>query len=288
MKIAFLFLIIDNPNFPDIWDSYLEGNEDKYSIYIHPKYPKKHTWRPNNIIKHLKETSWGYITRAYIELFKEAYKLEDNVKFITISESCLPIKKFNILYNDIIINNLNESYIKKMIITKYDCDSRLKNHIDKVKGEMYIPDKTSFIKHYARFCLSKNHISILLKAEKEKKLEFFHTMHVGDEFFLTILYPLKDYINMAITFDDWNYTKKIVNKLNDKIKKLYELQEKKHKNEEDNIKKLQLLRNDINKNPKTIIKVSKTDLKQIKETDSYFYRKFSKESNIGKVIKKIV
>jgi hypothetical protein len=33
-KIAFLFLIIDNPNFPEIWDKYLDGNEDKYTIYI--------------------------------------------------------------------------------------------------------------------------------------------------------------------------------------------------------------------------------------------------------------
>jgi len=40
-KIAFLFLTLSNPNFPDIWDKYFKGNEDKYSIYIHPKNPNE-------------------------------------------------------------------------------------------------------------------------------------------------------------------------------------------------------------------------------------------------------
>ena len=33
-KIAFLFLLIDNPNFPDIWDKYFKGNEDKINALI--------------------------------------------------------------------------------------------------------------------------------------------------------------------------------------------------------------------------------------------------------------
>ncbi len=40
-KIAFLFLVLDNPNFPKLWDSYFKGHTDKYTIYIHPKYKAK-------------------------------------------------------------------------------------------------------------------------------------------------------------------------------------------------------------------------------------------------------
>ena len=65
-KIAFLFLIIDNPNFPTIWNKYFRGNSSKYNIYIHPKYPENTTWKKKNIIKNLKETQWGFIVEAYI------------------------------------------------------------------------------------------------------------------------------------------------------------------------------------------------------------------------------
>ena len=98
-KIAFLFLILDNPNFPKIWNSYFRNNKNKYSIYIHPKFPEKTVWKKKNIIQNLHETSWGFITEAYLELLKEAYKDPNNYKFITISESCVPIQSFDKFYN---------------------------------------------------------------------------------------------------------------------------------------------------------------------------------------------
>jgi hypothetical protein len=97
-KIAFLFLVLDNPNFPKIWDKYFRGHKDKYEIYIHPKYPDKVTWKKRSVIKNLQETGWGFITRAYIELLKEAFKDPDNYKFVTISESCIPIQSFDDFY----------------------------------------------------------------------------------------------------------------------------------------------------------------------------------------------
>jgi Core-2/I-Branching enzyme len=286
-KIALLFLLIDNPNFPNIWDEFLKGNEDKYTIYIHPKYPVQHTWRPKNIIKSLKETGWGFITRAYIELLKEAYEDKNNYKFITISESCVPIKPFNILYDDMMKDNL--SYIKRMEITKYDCIERIKKHINEIKNtNIIIPDKYTFIKHYARFCLSRYHVNKLLIANKQDKMEFFNTMHVGDEFFLTLLYPLDKYKDIAITFDDWEYVKKLIYKINHKLKKYYKIQETSNKNLNEKIVELQKLKQDIAKNPKTITKLTKEDLKQMKTSNSYFYRKFSKDSNIKKYINKFI
>lgn len=49
-KIAFLFLTIDNPHFPKLWDSYFRGNKEKYTLYIHPKNREKVTWKNKNII----------------------------------------------------------------------------------------------------------------------------------------------------------------------------------------------------------------------------------------------
>ena len=101
-KIAFLFITIGDVNFPKIWDDYFKDNNDKYNIYIHPKYPEKVTWNKDKIIQNLQETSWGFIVKAYIELFKSALQDKDNYKFITISESCLPIQSFDQFYTNVI------------------------------------------------------------------------------------------------------------------------------------------------------------------------------------------
>jgi len=279
-KIAFLFLIIDNPNFVDIWDKYFSDNEDKINIYIHPKYPELHTWKPEHIIKNLQPTKWGFIVDAYLELFKIAFKNKDNYKFITISESCIPIKPFNLLYNEIILTNTTLSFIKKMNVSKYDYDVRLSNEIKKQFNN-------HLIKHYARMCLSRYHVEQLLL--NESKVKIFAQMHVGDEFFLSSITPLQKYKNIAITFDDWDYVDKIKKQLKNKMKILYEEQEK--LNNRSNIEKIKLLKekyDDVAKNPKTIIKVSKSDLKNMKNTESFFYRKFDKNSDVRKYIFKLI
>ena len=275
-KIAFLFLVIDNPNFPKIWDSYFRGHKDKYNIYIHPKYPLQTTWKKKNIINNLHETGWGFITKAYIELLKVAYENPDNYKFVTISESCIPIQSFEQFYNDC-INDPN-SWIKTMKISKYNYESRIKLQENKLKPQY-------FLKTYARFCLNRTHVKLLLL--KSKELEFFHKMHIGDEFFLSVLYPLKNYKDFAVTYDDWDYVDKQKREIKNKIKEYYEIQENKDINKSKNIKILRNLYNNISKNPKTIINVE-DDLDKIKNCKSYFYRKFSKDSNIDKYWKSII
>ena len=264
MKIAFLFLTIRDVNFPKIWDKYLTGHEDKYSIYIHPKYPIETKWRTDRIITNLKETAWGFITRAYLELFKEAIKDKNNLKFITISESCVPIQSFDKLYKTLI--NDDRSWIKLMKITKYKYEVVLK----KASGK--------FIHHYARMCLNRHHVKKLLI--NRDKLEFFHQMQIGDEYFLTVLYPLTNYKDFEITYDDWDYVIKQVNQLKNTIKQLYEEQER--NSNIDNKDKINIIQNkikDIAKNPKSIKDV-KEDLNKIIESKSFFYRKFTIDSNI--------
>ena len=275
-KIAFLFLTIEDPNFPKIWNSYFYGHKDQYNIYIHPKYPSKIKWRKKNIIDNLQETQWGYITKAYIELFKISYKDPENYKFITVSESCVPIQSFDNFYNDAI--NDPKSWIKSMHLSRYNQEERIDTQKRDGKPKY-------FLKNYARSCLNREHVRLLLS--KREKLKFFHEMHVGDEFFLSVLYPLKNYRDFAVTYDDWEYVKIEKRKIKDQIKKLYEIQENEKINKSKEINILREKYNDISKNPKTIIDVTK-DLNEIKKCKSYFYRKFSKDSNISKYWKEII
>ena len=211
-KIAFLFLTIDNINHPIMWENYFKDNYDKINIYCHPKNPKNVTipWLKTNIINNLAETGWGYIVNAYINLLYAALADKDNTKFITISESCIPLIPFHVIY-EILMKDEKKSFIKFIKISRYDLESRIKNQ------EGY--KKYKFFKHYARFCLSRHHTKILLS--KKNELPFFYKMHVGDEFFLSLLYPFNNIDDFAITYDNWEYVNKIVDNINKNIKQLY-------------------------------------------------------------------
>lgn len=280
-KIAFLFLVLDNPNFPKLWDSYFKGHSDKYTIYIHPKYKEQCTWKKKNIIKNIKETEWGFITRAIIELMKEAYKDKDNYKFIVISESCVPIKSFTKFYDDVMSDN--RSWIKRMNINNYDYSSR-------ILAQKTLPFPKHFLKHYSRYCLNRDHVKELLS--KSSMLEFFHNMQVGDEYFLSVLYPFKNSVkDFNVTYDDWEYTDMLKRELNNKIKNIQIIQSKlpldKAIDKNDELFKYYTIVNTISKNPKSISDVSE-DLNKIMHCKSYFYRKFLKDSNIEDYIHQII
>ena len=112
-------------------------------------------------------------------------------------------------------------------------------------------------------------------------------MHVGDEFFLSVLYPITNVKNFAVTYDDWDYVHKELVKIKNKKRECFEIQEKTGKNMSKNLQNLQNKYDNIAKNPKTITNVE-DDIEFIKNCDSYFYRKFSKNSNIEKYWKEII
>ena len=86
-----------------------------------------------------------------------------------------------------------------MKITNYNYNVTLNNEVKNFF-------KQKLIKHYARMCLCRNHVCELLK--NENKINLFSKMQIGDEYFLSSLLPLTNYIDYAITYDDWDYTEK--------------------------------------------------------------------------------
>jgi len=119
-------------------------------------------------------------------------------------------------------------------------------------------------------------------------------MHVGDEFFLSVLNPIKNVRDFAVTFDDWDYIRNLIKNIINKIKELYKKRNNlvrnnlvqnstnisknsnnilKYDNEIIKLKKEKEKLYEISKNPKTIVNV-KEDLDKINNCTSYFYRKF--------------
>lgn len=270
-KIAFLFITTGDIHFSEIWDYYFANNSDKYSIYCHPKYPDKviTPWLKNNIINNLVETKWGHLTNAYVSLLDEAIKDPDNVKFMFVSESCLPIKKFNLFYNMVIHNNVDKSYVQFMKMDKWKKDNlHIFEKITKIK----------LIKHSGWFCLSRLHAMQILNFKFVKN---FDKITAGDENILSIITnDKKNIINFEITYTNWTSIGKQIDKLNEKIKELFEKHESTNISQMKEINDLRQIKYDLSKHPYTFNKISPKMIRFLKKSKSFFCRKFSSKSNI--------
>lgn len=98
-KIALLFLTIGELHHPDIWQKEIEKNRDKFSIYFHSKEPLTNPFFKPYRIKEIVPTSWDFHVYAWQELIKEAIKDSANTKFVFLSESCIPIRPLEYIYN---------------------------------------------------------------------------------------------------------------------------------------------------------------------------------------------
>ena len=263
-KIAFLFLTIGDIHQPNVWTKYFKDNKHKVSIYTHAKYPEKIVTPWLNVIPTV-DTAWGKITNAYYHLFQEAMKDPNNVKFVTISESCIPLKKFDAFY-DTITEDIRTSYVKFMKPSNYDIEDRIKTQPG---YERYEP----FIKHYARMCLSRYHVAKLLN----EPFDFFNNMHVGDEFFLTLLHlqPGVDFVkDFEITYDNWD-TQEKYKQLTVEINKLKEQQRSDNSFLiEDKIRIKKALRKVAANNPRTYTTIGVKELEEALNKESFFWRKF--------------
>jgi hypothetical protein len=272
-QIAFIFLTIDDINHPIIWTNYFK-NHTNILIYSHPKNPHnvKTPWLKNAIINKSIPTQWGFIVGAYLECLKQAY-IDGASHFITISESCLPIYSLDELQLFLNEHNCKTSFINYKRIGTYDLNVRLKNRPNTIKH---------YMKHDARFCLSRYHVKELLNTNP-KELEYFMNTQVGDEFFLSVLDD-KQYINrMAITYDNWldvdkevTKYKKIINDLTVELPYMSNKEETKK-----TINELTKHIDNIRKNPITYTEINNSFIKRAYDSGSFFWRKFPKNLDVS-------
>jgi len=101
-KIAFCFLIYKKIFHEDLWYKYLKNIDlNKYNIYIHYKEDEPLKYFEKNKLNQNINTCWGClsIVQAQNLILKQALKDQDNQHFIWLSDSCIPIKSFNYIYN---------------------------------------------------------------------------------------------------------------------------------------------------------------------------------------------
>ncbi|KAL1317927.1 hypothetical protein HN51_070156 [Arachis hypogaea] len=121
-KVAFLFLVRGPVLLAPLWQKFFEGNEGKYSIYVHsnPSYdssvPESPVFRGRRIPS--KKVEWGGVNMIEAERRLLANALLDlsNERFALISESCIPLFNFSFTYSYLI--NSAQNYVMA-----YDEDS---------------------------------------------------------------------------------------------------------------------------------------------------------------------
>lgn len=103
-KIAFMFLTRGPLPMAPLWEKFFKGHEALYSIYIHslpsyrPDYPPDSVFYGRNIPSQMVE--WGLISMVDAERRLLANALLDlsNEWFVLLSEACIPVYNFSIVY----------------------------------------------------------------------------------------------------------------------------------------------------------------------------------------------
>ncbi|KAJ6363130.1 hypothetical protein OIU78_003333 [Salix suchowensis] len=110
-KIAFMFLTTSLLPFEKLWDKFFSGHEDRFSVYVHASKEKPvHVSRyfVNRDVRSDK-VIWGQISMIDAErrLLANALGDPDNQHFVLLSDSCVPLYKFDYIYNYLIYSNMS-------------------------------------------------------------------------------------------------------------------------------------------------------------------------------------
>jgi hypothetical protein len=183
-KVAFCFLVYDKLNHEDRWlEFFRNAPKDKYNLYFHYKenVPMDPLFERAKL-PHCISTKWGDVSlvRAMNLLFKAAYfDDESNTKFVMLSNSCIPLKSFDHVYDFLTrddkghvnafrlhefttnrMTKLNREYphyfgkASQWIILNRTLVNRLAvtdTNVDKYCGDVFAPDEVyyyTFIKVY--------------------------------------------------------------------------------------------------------------------------------------------
>ncbi len=202
-KIAFCFLIYDIINNEELWNIFFQNvDTNKYNIYIHYKFNKQLKYFEKYKLNKCIETKYAHITLVIAQnlLLEEALKDNDNQHFIFISNSCVPLKPFEYVYD-----NLNEKYSYFNIQPQSQCFPKCNNTLN------FIDKK--FIQKSSQWCiLNRKHARLML--EKIDYIQWFnYSSTIPDEhcYITNIFYnnlvneiiTTPNLPNGATTFTNW-------------------------------------------------------------------------------------
>ncbi|KAB5514749.1 hypothetical protein DKX38_028655 [Salix brachista] len=212
-KIAFMFLTPGPLPFEKLWDKFFSGHEDRFSVYVHASKEKPvHVSRyfVNQDIRS-DQVIWGKISMIDAErrLLANALRDPDNQHFVLLSDSCVPLYKFDYIYNYLMFTNI--SYV--------DCFYDPGPHGNGRYSEHMLPEveMKDFRKGAQWFSLKRQHALIVLadnlyysKFRDYCKPGLEGKNCIADEHYLPTFFNMVDpggIANWSVTHVDWSERK---------------------------------------------------------------------------------
>lgn len=169
-KIAFCFLIYDVINHEDLWNIFFKNvDKNKYNIYIHYKTNTPSLYFEQFKLKHCIYTEYEKISIVHAQnlLLQNALLDSDNQHFIFLSNSCVPFKSFEHIYNTL---STQHSYFN--ICPQYQCLQRCQHLIN--------DSNKHFLQKSSQWCiLNRKHASLMLS--HTDYFDWFKDINAADE-----------------------------------------------------------------------------------------------------------
>ncbi|KAK9715587.1 hypothetical protein RND81_06G174900 [Saponaria officinalis] len=209
-KIAFMFLTTGALPFEMLWDRFFSGHEGKFSIYVHAS--KSRTVHQSRYFVNSNipsdEVVWGQVSMIDAErrLLGNALKDPHNHHFVLLSDSCVPLHKFEYVYNYLMYSNL--SYIDSFVDPGPHGNERFSTHM--------LPEikKENFRKGAQWFTMKRQHALVLIsdslyysKFKNFCKPGFEGRNCYSDEHYIPTLFNMIDPVgvaNWSVTHVDWS------------------------------------------------------------------------------------
>ena len=262
-KIAFIIICKNQLNKVKIWEEFFKNNYDKCNIYIHctdlnitQEFVKKH-----HIGKKI-PSEWGDLYGPLKYMLKLAYD-NDDYKFVLISDSTIPVKKFSYIYDKLISNEKTYlCYQPHKIVEnneKFTLRQSYQRYIFNMMNNKNFVNNISINHWYYGECwMIYNRMDAYLIINDNKYYDIFKNCFAYDEnypaYLLSINNRLCNVINQMTTFVNWSEP---------------EIEENGHRH------------------PKKYNKMKKSDIEILKKSDYFFARKFSVNSDIDNYINEI-
>ncbi|ONK69498.1 uncharacterized protein A4U43_C05F23570 [Asparagus officinalis] len=210
-KIAFMFLTPGSLPFEKLWEKFLLGHEERFSIYVHASKEKPVHESSLFIGRDIRsdKVSWGKISMVDAErrLLANALEDADNQHFVLLSDSCVPLHNFDYVY----------SYLMETNISFIDCFEDPGPHGSGRYTEHMLPEieRKDWRKGAQWFSVKRQH-ALLITADSLYYTKFKHYCKPGmeghrncyaDEHYLPTLFHMVDpggIANWSVTHVDWS------------------------------------------------------------------------------------
>ena len=203
-KIGFCFLIYDEIIHEELWNIFFKNvDKNKYSIQIHYKFNKPLKYLEQYKLNNCVDTKYGTVStvHAFNLLLRKAYE-DDCFKMIMLSQSCIPFKSFNYIYDFLCKDDYGHFNISPQIACFPRCNDLLKYY-----------DKNIIQKSSGWFILNRN-ICKVIAYENIKKIndEYINIYAAEEHYFITTLFnnnmqneiiTTPNLSNDATTFINW-------------------------------------------------------------------------------------